>query len=99
MHVLSRCSGSDSDVMIPFLPCSGSQPVDSNCLLMDRLGTKHRVWLNGFELVFARSDEFTYRISTSHYVVNLRYRPHYSINKDLCYTPQNHSTVTTIIKI
>ena len=33
----------------------------------------------------------TYGISTSQYVLNLRYRPHCSKYKDLCYKPQNHS--------
>ena len=29
MHVQSGCSGNDSDVVIPSLPCSDSQPADS----------------------------------------------------------------------
>ena len=47
------------------------------------------------KVVFIWSDELTYRILTSQYVINLRYRPHYSIYKDLYNTPQNQSTVTT----
>ena len=47
------------------------------------------------KIVFIWSDEFTYWISTSYYVLNLRYRPHYSKYKDLYYTPQNHWTMTT----
>ena len=47
------------------------------------------------KIVFIRSGEFTYLISTSNYVLNLRYRPQYTKYKDLYYTPQNHSTVTT----
>ena len=37
-----RCSGNDSDVVIPSLPCSDSQPADSPYFLMAGLGTKHR---------------------------------------------------------
>ena len=48
-----------------------------------------------WKIVFIRSDEFTYWISTSNYALNLRYRPHYSEYKELYHTPQNHSTVTT----
>ena len=44
-----------------------------------------------------RSDEFTYLISTPNYVLNLRYRPHFTECKALYYTLQNHSTVTTKI--
>ena len=54
MHVQSGCSGNDSDVVIPFLPCSDSQLVDSPRLLMDGhdgLGTKHRVWFQRFGTV------------------------------------------------
>ena len=47
------------------------------------------------EIVFIRSDDFTYWISTSNDVLNLRYRPHYSKYKDLYYTQQNHWTVTS----
>ena len=44
----------------------------------------------------SRSDECTYGISTSHYVLILRYRPHHSKYKDLhSYKPQNYSIVTT----
>ena len=32
---------------------------------------------------------------TSQYVLNLRYRLHYTKYKDLHHTPQNHSTVKT----
>ena len=45
------------------------------------------------KIVFIWSDELTYRVAALHYVLNLRYRPHFS--KDLYYKPQNHSTVTT----
>ena len=48
MHVQSGCSGSDSDVVIPSLPWSDSQSADLRCLLMDGLGTKHRVWFQRF---------------------------------------------------
>ena len=44
MHVQTGCSGNDSDIVIPSLPCSDSQPADSPRFLMDGLGTKHRVW-------------------------------------------------------
>ena len=37
------------------------------------------------KIVFIWSDKLTYRISTSHYVLNLRYRCHYSKYKDLYY--------------
>ena len=37
--------------------------------------------------------KFTYLISTSNDVLNLRYRPHYSKYNDLYYTQQNHSSV------
>ena len=45
-------------------------------------------------IMFIRSDEFLYSISTSNYLLNLRYRPT-TPNKDLYHTPQNHSTLTT----
>ena len=48
MHGQSDCSGNDSDVVIPSLPSSGSQSMDSTRFLMDGLGTKHRVWLQQF---------------------------------------------------
>ena len=38
----------DSDVVIPSLPSSGSQPTDSPLFLMEGLGTKHRVWFQRF---------------------------------------------------
>ena len=44
MDVQTGCSGNDSDIVIPPLPCSDSQPADSPRFLMDGLGTKHRVW-------------------------------------------------------
>ena len=37
MHVQTGCSGNDSDIVIPSLPCSDSQPADSPCFLMDGL--------------------------------------------------------------
>ena len=40
MHVQSGCSGNDSDIVIPSLPCSDSQPADSPRFLMAGLGTK-----------------------------------------------------------
>ena len=48
MHVQTGCSGNDSDIVIPSLPCSDSQPADSPRFLMDGLGTKHRVWVQQF---------------------------------------------------
>ena len=49
MHVHSACSGNDSDkIVMPSLPSSGSQPTDSPRFLMDRLGTKYRVWFQWF---------------------------------------------------
>ena len=52
MHVQSGCSGNDSDIVIPSLPCSDSQPVDSPCFLMAGLGTKHSSLVpNGLELI------------------------------------------------
>ena len=48
MHVETGCSGNDSDIVIPSLPCSDSQPADSPRFLMDGLGTKHRVWFQWF---------------------------------------------------
>ena len=36
-----------------------------------------------FKNVFIQSDKFTYGISASNYVLNLRYRPHYAKYKDL----------------
>ena len=48
MHVQSGCSGNDSDIVIPSLPCSDSQPADLLRFLMDGLGTEHRVWFQRF---------------------------------------------------
>ena len=48
MHVKSGCSGNGNDFLIPSLPCSDNQPVDSPNLLMAGLGTKHRVWFQRF---------------------------------------------------
>ena len=48
MHVQLGCSGNDSDVVIPSLPCSDRQPADSPHFLMAGLGTKHRVWFERF---------------------------------------------------
>ena len=48
MYVQTGCSGNDSDIVIPSLPCSDSQPADLPCFLMDGLGTKHRVWFQRF---------------------------------------------------
>ena len=48
LHVNSCYSSNDSDVVIPSLPCSGSQPVNSRRFLMDGLGTKHRVRFQRF---------------------------------------------------
>ena len=36
MHVQSECSSNESDILIPSLPCSDSQPVDSPRFLMAR---------------------------------------------------------------
>ena len=53
--------------------------------------------LSTFSEIIQALQAFTYSISTSNYVLNPRYmyRPHYAKYKDLYYTPQNHSTVTT----
>ena len=37
-------SGNDSDVLVPSVPCCGSQPADSPLSLMDRLGTKTQMF-------------------------------------------------------
>ena len=44
MHVPAN----ESDIVIPSLPCSDSQPADSPCFLMAGLGTKHRVRFQRF---------------------------------------------------
>ena len=36
MHVQTGCSGNDSDIVIPSLFCSDSQPADSPCFLNGR---------------------------------------------------------------
>ena len=43
MHAQSGCSSNDSDVVVPSLPFSDSQPADLPRFLMAGLGTKHRV--------------------------------------------------------
>ena len=51
MHVQSGYSGNDSDIVILYLPCPGSQPgrfAPFLNQLMDGLGTKHRVLLKWF---------------------------------------------------
>ena len=48
MHAQSGCSGNDSDVVVPSLPCSDSQPADSPRFLMAGHGTKYRVWFQRF---------------------------------------------------
>ena len=48
MHVQTGCSGNDSDIVIPSLPCSDRKPADSPSFSMDGLGTKHRVWFQRF---------------------------------------------------
>ena len=50
MHVQTGCSGNDSDIVIPSLPCSDSQPADSPRFLMDGLGTNTEFGSNGLEL-------------------------------------------------
>ena len=51
MHAQSGCSGNDSHVVVPSLPCSDSQPADSPRFLMAGLGTKYRVWFQIQSLV------------------------------------------------
>ena len=46
MHVQTGCSGNDSDIVIPSLPCSDSQPR----FLMDGLGTNTEFGSNRMEL-------------------------------------------------
>ena len=55
MHVQTGCSGNDSDIVIPSLPCSDSQPADSPRFLMDGLGTKHRVWFQRFGTIMTNT--------------------------------------------
>ena len=55
MHVQTGCSGNDSDIVIPSLPCSDSQPADSPRFLMDGLGTKHRVWFQRFGTIMTHT--------------------------------------------
>ena len=45
MHVQSGCSGNDSDVVIPSLPSSGSQPMDEHRVWFQRFGTTSLVQL------------------------------------------------------
>ena len=59
MHVQSGCSGNDSDVVIPSMPSSGSQPTDSPHFLKDGFGTKHRVWFQRFGTSVMPSDKWT----------------------------------------
>ena len=74
MHVQTGCSGNDSDIVIPSLPCSDSQPEDSPCFLMDGLGTKHRVWFQRFGTRLFRSQDRNGNVT-----VNYRFCPAVSV--------------------
>ena len=62
MHVQTTCSGNDSDIVIPSLPCSDSQPADSPHFLMGGLGTKHRVWFQRFGTQFTGADSMLFQL-------------------------------------
>ena len=51
MHVQTGCSGNDSDIVIPSLPCSDSQLADSPRFLMD-LEPNTEFGSNGLELCY-----------------------------------------------
>ena len=48
MHVQSGCSGNDSDMVIPSLPCSDSQPADSPVSEWTGLEPNTAVWFQRF---------------------------------------------------
>ena len=67
MNEQSSFSRNESDVVISSLPCSDSQLVDSPRLLMDGLGTKHRVWFQQFGTRGERNWEFPTSVLHYHY--------------------------------